>query len=233
MKILEEQITLLIPAKYEKESLPVVLDSLKQYRFKKLVVLEKFDIETLKSIKKFNCKVTFQKKPGYGAALKHGINIASSKYICIFNADGSFRHKEISKMMSKFNKNNNLDFVFASRYYKNGSSDDDTFLTYIGNKFFSYCAKFFFKIKLNDILYTFVLGKKILFKNCNLKNDGFSICAELPLKVHYNKFLYLQVPSREKKRIAGTKKVNEFKDGLFILCYLIKYYIKNFLIKNS
>ena len=26
MKILEEQITLLIPAKYEKESLPVVLD---------------------------------------------------------------------------------------------------------------------------------------------------------------------------------------------------------------
>lgn len=61
MKILEEQITLLIPAKYEKESLPVVLDSLKQYRFKKLVVLEKFDIETFKSIKKFNCKVTFQK----------------------------------------------------------------------------------------------------------------------------------------------------------------------------
>jgi glycosyltransferase involved in cell wall biosynthesis len=108
MKILEEQTTLLIPAKYEKESLPIVLDSLKQYRFKKLLVLEKFDIETFKSIKKFNCKVTFQKKPGYGAALKHGINIASSKYICIFNADGSFRHKEISKMMSKFNKNKKI-----------------------------------------------------------------------------------------------------------------------------
>ena len=72
-----------------------------------------------------------------------------------------------------------------------------------------------------------------MFKDCNLKNDGFSICAELPLKVHYNEFLYLQVPSREKKRIAGTKKVNEFKDGLFILCYLIKYCIKNSLINKN
>ena len=33
-------------------------------------------------------------------------------------------------------------------------------------------------------------------------------------------------PSWERKRIAGKKKVNEFKDGLKILFYMIKLFIK-------
>ena len=44
-------LTLLIPAKNEKESLPRVLDELKSYNLKILIVLEKEDNETIKSTK--------------------------------------------------------------------------------------------------------------------------------------------------------------------------------------
>ena len=37
---------------------------------------------------------------------------------------------------------------------------------------------------------------------------------------------YLDFPSYERKRIAGSKKVNEFKDGLKILMYMIKLFIR-------
>ena len=44
-------LTLLIPAKFEKESLPEVLKELSIYNCKKLIVLKKNDLETIKSIK--------------------------------------------------------------------------------------------------------------------------------------------------------------------------------------
>ena len=57
-----KDITLVIPAKFEAESLPKVLNELKKYPLKKIIVMPKNDILTLQAIKKFNCKIIFQKK---------------------------------------------------------------------------------------------------------------------------------------------------------------------------
>ena len=229
MRILEKDLTLLIPAKNEEKSLPIVLKDLKNYKYKILIVLAKNDYKTFKVIKKFDCKIVFQKDVGYGAALKFGIDIINTKYLCIFNADGSFRHQEIPQMLNQFKSKKKINFVFGSRYIKNGHSEDDTFLTYIGNKFFTFFCNFFFKTNLRDILYTYVLGKTIFFKKCKLKENNFCICVELPLKIHSSNFGYSEIPSYEKKRIAGVKKVNEFRDGFLILFYLVKLFTKNFL----
>ena len=78
-------------------------------------------------------------------------------------------------------------------------------------------------------MYTYVLGKTIFFKKCKLKENNFCICVELPLKIHSSNFGYSEIPSYEKKRIAGVKKVNEFRDGFLILFYLVKLFTKNFL----
>ena len=92
-----KNITLIIPAKNESESLPIVLKNLKKFRFKILVVLQKTDKKTIDSIKKFNVKIIYQTNNGYGDALIKGINNCKSHFFCIFNADGSFRPKEINK----------------------------------------------------------------------------------------------------------------------------------------
>ena len=42
-----EHLTLIIPAKNEKESLPSVLDELKKYNLKIIIVLEKDDLDTI------------------------------------------------------------------------------------------------------------------------------------------------------------------------------------------
>jgi len=36
---------------------------------------------------------------------------------------------------------------------------------------------------------------------------------------------YKEIPSYERKRIAGNKKVNEFRDGFKILIYMIKRFL--------
>ena len=36
---------------------------------------------------------------------------------------------------------------------------------------------------------------------------------------------YIDIPSYERRRIAGKKKVNEFKDGLKILVYMLERFL--------
>lgn len=217
-----KNLTLIIPAKYEAESLPKVLNELKNYGCEVMIILEKSDQETINSIKEFNCKIIFQTGRGYGDALITGINNVETKFLCIFNADGSFDPKYLESML---NLCEDKEFIFASRYLANGGSDDDTFLTKIGNYIFSKLGNIFFSIKLSDILYTYVLGKTESFKSLGLKCIDFCLCVEIPLNAKKRNSVYVDVPSYERRRISGKKKVNEFKDGFKILIYMIKRFV--------
>ena len=218
-----KNITLIIPAKNESESLPIVLKNLKKFRFKILVVLQKTDKKTIDSIKKFNVKIIYQTNNGYGDALIKGINNCTTDLFCIFNADGSFKATEIIKM-KKFLQSKKLDFVFGSRYQKNSGSQDDTIITLIGNYFFTKIGQLFFNLPITDILYTFVLGKTSSAKKLKLNQKNFSFCVELPIKAVKAKMLIKSSSAYEFKRIAGEKKVNEFRDGLKIIIYMIKLF---------
>jgi glycosyltransferase involved in cell wall biosynthesis len=218
-----KNLTLVIPAKNEEFSLPKVLKEIKFFKCKKIVVLGKSDLKTIKSINNFDCNIIKQKSSGYGNAIIEGIKKTKTQYVCIFNADGSFNPKYLNLMLKKALQG--YDFVFASRYLKQGGSDDDTFLTLIGNKIFTFIGKFFFKLKLSDILFTFILGKTQKFKSLKLKSKDFRLCVEIPINIKKKNYLYTEVPSFERIRLGGKKKVNEFKDGFLILLSMLKLFL--------
>ncbi len=214
-----KDLTLVIPAKNESDSLPQVLHELKNLDCKIFIVLEQSDKATIDSIKNYNCEIIFQGTKGYGDALICGINKVETKFLCIFNADGSFDPKYLNQMRDKCG---DLDFIFASRYLEEAGSDDDTFLTKVGNFIFTSLGKIFFSLKISDILFTYVLGKTNSFKSLNLKCKDFCLCVEIPINAKKKNYIFTDVPNYERKRIAGIKKVNEFKDGFKILIYMIK-----------
>ena len=80
---------------------------------------------------------------------------------------------------------------------------------------------------ITDILYTFVLGKTAKAKKLKLIEKNFAFCIELPIKAVKKNMLIASSSSVEFKRIAGEKKVNEFRDGLKILYNMIKLFFKN------
>ena len=218
-------ITLIIPAKNEKESLPKVLDELESFNFKKNIILEAKDKLTIEAIKNYECAIVYQDSYGYGDALKKGIETVETEFFCIFNADGSFNPEELDFMISKL-KDEKYDFVFASRYEKNCGSDDDTFVTLIGNYIFTFLGKIFFKLEITDILYTFVMARTSCAKKLELASKDFSFCVELPIKAKRANLKICTSKSFERSRIAGKKKVNAFKDGLKILFSMIKLFFR-------
>ena len=218
-------LTLVIPTKKESESLPKFLNELKIFNCKKMVVLQTNDNETIESIKDFDeIEIYKQKKNGYGNALIEGIKNCKTEYWCIINADGSMDPKYLTEMLEKcYDK----DFVFGSRYIKpGGGSDDDTIITFIGNKVFSFLGNFLFQLNLTDILYTYVLGKKTSFEQLDIISSDFRFCVEFPIKAKMANLIFEDIPSYERARIGGKKKVNAIKDGFLILFEMLRLFIK-------
>ena len=220
-----KDLTLIIPSKRESESLPIFLNELKKYKCKKKIVLQKNDFKTINSLKKFKgIEIFKQKKLGYGNALIEGINSTKTKYFCIINADGSMDPKYLNKMI-KLCKN--LDLVFASRYMSpGGGSEDDTLITLLGNKIFSFLGNFLFNLKISDILFTYILANTRSVKSLKLKSGDFRLCVELPIKSKKLNLKYKSIPSFERSRIGGFKKVNAIKDGFLILTSIISLFFQ-------
>ena len=139
------------------------------------------------------------------------------------DGDGSYNPKALLEMRNLIETN---DAVFCSRYKDGAKSPDDTPIRAIGNKIFTLLGNIFFKLDISDILYTYILGKSESFKNLNLSYKDFRICVEIPIKAKKKKFNYNSIPSYERKRIGGKKKVNAIKDGLLILFAMVRLFFK-------
>ena len=218
-----KELTLVIPAKNEAECLPIVLNELKNFDCKIIIVVPETDLNTQNSIKNFNCKIIKQIDEGFGSALIQGIKEVETKFLCIFNADGSFDPKYLKNMLDELSKNS--DFVFNSRYENDGGSDDDTFLTYTGNKIFTFICNSLFSLDISDVLFTYVMGKTSAFKSLGLKRKDFRFCIELPILAKFKKYKFISKSSYERLRLSGKKKVNEFKDGFLILLCIFTMFI--------
>lgn len=218
-----KELTLIIPAKNEPESLPYVLKELEKLNLDFLIIMEESDFVTINAIEKFKSKIIFQKNKGYGDALILGLQSVKTKFFLIYNADGSMDPNEITKFYFKMT-DSKIDLLFGSRYSKDGSSEDDTITTYIGNKIFTLLGKIFFSLPISDILYTYVMGDTKKTLDLKLKKKDFRVCVELPIKAIKNNLKLADISSKEKARIGGVKKVNAFRDGLLILIEMINLF---------
>lgn len=218
-------LTLIIPAKAESESLPHTLLSLRNdFQGRVIISLEKTDTKTISCLKGFeNVTIVEQTGKGYGNAITEGIAHCTTPFFCTFMADGSFPSEELKSM---YEVCQTYDFVFGSRYQgKESGSEDDSMLTYIGNQIFSMLGKVCFSLKISDVLYTFIMGRTSAFLDLDIQEQHFNFCVEVPIKIERFKLKYCSVPSKERKRIAGKKKVQVFKDGFNLLMGMIKLFL--------
>ena len=93
-----KELTLVIPAKDEAECLPRVLDELKNFDCKKIIIIPETDLNTQNAVKNLDCKIVIQDDDGFGRALIQGINETETNFLCIFNADGSMNPKYLKNM---------------------------------------------------------------------------------------------------------------------------------------
>ena len=96
-----EDLTIIIPAKNESESLGKVIKEIESFKLKYLVVVSKDDLSTIDTIgNKQN--ILYQSNRGFGDALISGLNHIKTKYFAILFADGSTNPSELSSLLKNY-----------------------------------------------------------------------------------------------------------------------------------
>lgn len=221
-------LTIVIPTKNEEDCIKSTIEELKHLSFKNIMVIDANSSDSTKSIAEgLGCKVIDQSGQGYGSAIIQSLKNIETKYVCFFDADGSYDPKSLIQMYKAITENN-YDFVFCSRYKNGLKSDDDTFIRYIGNFFFTKCLSILFSLKITDFLFHYAMSTKEKYQSLNLEYKSFSLCCEVPIKVNLKRYKFLEIASKERKRVGGISKVNAFKDGIIILFDMLKLFFKRY-----
>lgn len=165
-------------------------------------------------------RFVMQKGKGYGGAFREAFDIATGDVIIMMDADGSHDPKDIPAIVDKVERG--YEYVMASRYAPGGRSDDDTFIRWFGNRFFTWLTNAAHSTRVTDSLYLYTAITRDGLNKLNLKTDGFEFCTEILVKAHRAGLKFAEVPAVERARFAGKSKVNAFWHGLKILRMILR-----------
>ena len=219
-------VSVVIPARNEKESLPAMLQELPASSLHEILVIDGHSTDgTPDIVRAAGFQAVTQEGRGYGAGVITGMKVAKGDLVTFMDADGSYDPEAIFRMRDLI-ETKGYDVVFCSRYLPASGSDDDTIIRLVGNKIFTALLRIMFGVKLTDALFFYALAKREVYQSINWECADFALCVEVPIKVKKAGYSYTEIPSRERPRIGGDSKVNAFTDGLSILWAMIKLKLK-------
>jgi len=214
-----KDVSLVIATYNEEESIKHVLDELQKFNLGEIIIVDGNSTDNTKGIaEEYQIKFISQKKRGWGSAVKEGIDLTTLPFVTYMDGDGSYNPKALLEMRNLINSN---DAVFCSRYKDGAKSPDDTPIRALGNRIFTIIVKMLFGPKISDSLFFYPMFRKTILNNFNLDSDDFTLCLELPVKVHQNGLKYVEILSEERERYAGVTKVNALTDGFKILLGIV------------
>ena len=218
----EKKISVIIPTKNEEESISLMVRELPMEIIKEVIVVDGHSTDrTVEVARELGVKVIPQQGDGYGNAINTALKEARGEYVTFMDADASYNPHSLFDL-KRIIEENDIDICFCSRYLPESGSDDDTIIRYLGNKLFTSLLRLVHGVKISDALFLYCLAKRKVFDEISMVSGGFDWCIEFPIRVHNSGFKYREIPSFERKRVAGESKVNALTDGLEIALTLFK-----------
>jgi len=219
--VTNKRLSVIIPALNEAECLTDMLKELPMDLIYEVIVVDGHSTDgTQNVVKNLGFRCIPQEGRGYGDAVNTGLKASKGELITFMDADASYDPAALSKLIEQIDEG--FDVSFCSRYLPESGSDDDTFIRYIGNMFFTFLLRVLHGVKITDSLFLYVVARKNIFNYIQLHSKHFEWCVEFPIKVHNAGLKYTEIPSRERPRLAGLSKVNALLDGLKILWVMVK-----------
>ncbi len=237
----KEKIDLILPAYNEGESIKKSIEDFQSLNlFTNIIVVDNNSTDnTAEEVKKTLANYYFEKKQGYGEAMKSGIKQSEADIIITCEPDLTFSHLDIYKFLSYLN---DFDCVFGTRTSKSMievGAKMNPYLRY-GNIFVAKILEYLFKgPSLTDVGCSYKAFKKNSIKDIcnNLNVSGSHFQPELMIKLIQNKNKIIEIPVFYLKRKGYSKITYNFSSSLIVainmLLLIFKLFFFQIIFKNK
>jgi glycosyltransferase involved in cell wall biosynthesis len=160
-------------------------------------------------------EVFVQNLPGLSNAYWESFPRVTSEVILTFSPDGNSLPDAIPALCEKIAEG--YDMVIASRYLPGAGSDDDDFMTSIGNWGFTTVINLLFGARFTDSLVMLRAYRRSLIEDLRMDNRDLAFEPQLAIRCAVHGKKTCDIPAREPKRIGGERKMRVFGNGMAIL----------------
>lgn len=166
--------------------------------------------------------------PGYGMAVRKGLEKMSGDVVCIMMADGSDDPNDLVKYYGKLLETQ-TDCVFGSRFLRGSKVISYPLHKLVLNRLVNNFIRVLFSIPYNDVTNAFKMFRREVIEGLNpLLSRHFNLTVELPLKAIIRGYRYEVIPISWQQRKTGISKLKLREMGsryMFIIlyCFLEKW----------
>jgi glycosyltransferase involved in cell wall biosynthesis len=226
------KVTLFVPTLNEIIGMKIIMPRIDKSWFDQIIIADGGSTDgTVEYAKEMGYTVIVQKERGIRCAYQEGFPLITSDIVLTFSPDGNSIPEAIPDIIKKI-KEENLDMLIASRYLGDATSDDDDFLTKIGNYVLTGTINLFNGGHFTDSLVIYRAYKVSLFKELELDLDeSYWIEKFCFTKSPVEPLLSIRAAKAKKKigeigvseppRIGGERKLQMFRWGALILLQAI------------
>jgi dolichol-phosphate mannosyltransferase len=160
--------------------------------------------------------------PGFGFAVRAGLEAFSGDAVAIVMADGSDSPADLVRYHRLLEQG--YDCVFGSRFIQGASVQNYPKLKLVMNRIVNFGIRILFRHRYNDTTNAFKAYRREVIETCQpLLSNHFNLTVELPLKAITRNYSYAVIPISWTNRATGTSKLSLQEMGsryLFIVLYV-------------
>ena len=162
---------------------------------------------------------------GKGAALRHGIQVASGDYVIIQDADLEYDPNDYRRLLEPL-ENGQADVVYGSRFLGAGPHRVLYFWHSVGNWFLTLVSNMITNLNMTDMETCYKVFRREVIQSIPLEENRFGFEPEVTVKISKRNLRVYEVGISYWGRTYAEGKKIGWKDGARALWCLIKYAIK-------
>lgn len=210
MPLRDANVSIIIPAKNEAQTLGRVIKSVREYADEVLVVDGRSEDATASIAIEMGVRLIEDHGRGKGDAVRLAIREARGDILVFIDADLSHEPADIPKLVSPI-RDGKADLVVGSR--PRGGSDEmtgdlDRFIRWFGQQIIQLGINYRFGVRLTDAQNGFRSISKRVAAELELKENLTTIEQEMVMQVLKKGFRAAEIPSHEFERGAGRSKIS-------------------------
>jgi len=225
---MKDCLSVLIPCFNEEQTIARVIEKvLKHECVREVIVIDDGSTDGSKKIvSQFNdSKISLlcnDRNLGKGSSVQRGIEVASSQFLVIQDADLEYSPDEYSKLLKPL-IDGHADAVFGSRFLSSESRRALYFWHSMGNKFLTFLSNMFSNLYLTDMETGHKMMRSTYAKNLKLREPRFGLEPEITAKLAKMNAKIYEVPISYYGRTYDEGKKITWKDGLSAIRCILKY----------